>query len=619
MKEQPKFSDALVWPIDTPAILKNRRAIKKELLSQKEALPLKVAILGGATSVEVKNMLELFLLKYGFQPSFYESGYNRFYEEAMSEVSALWQFKPDVVFIDTTWRNVAHFPELLQNDEEVEDRLTQEMSRFKAIWERIGRDLGALVIQNNFDLPNLRVLGNLDGSRSFGRTNFLGRLNHEFAKYAERNPRFLINDILYLSAKVGLDNWYDPAYWYNFHMALSPVATIRVAENVANIMKAAYGKAKKCLVLDLDNTLWGGVIGDDGVEKLLLGRDNPVGEAFSDFQAYVKGLQERGVILAVCSKNNPEIARKGFSHPDSLLKLEDFSAFRANWDPKPGNIREIAAELNIGLDSMVFVDDSPAERAFVAEELPQVAVPEVGSDVAYFAQAIEDGLYFSLDKILKDDLARSTYYAANAQRAAAVVQHENYDQFLQSLEMRAEIDLFQPVYMERITQLINKTNQFNLTTKRCSAADVYAAAEDPACINLYGKLQDRFGDNGLVSVLMARMAGDAVEIPVWVMSCRVFNRELEYAMFDILVEECVRRGISEIRGFYIPSQKNGVVADLYARLGFGLVPEESGEKQTWTFAINVERENRSRFIQRTRYREQAQELQREVLSMEAPK
>src|SRR5208337_4086604 len=299
----------------------------------------------------------------------------------------------------------------------VEKRLNGEMARFESLWEKIHKELGALIIQNNFDLPQLRPLGNLEASEPHCRVNFLLRLNAAFAAYARNHSRFLINDIQYLSAQVGLPAWHDHNYWYNFHMAVSPTATVVLAQNVAAIVKSVYGKTKKCLILDLDNTLWGGIIGDDGVQNLILGRDHPVGEAFVDFQQYVKDLQRRGIILAACSKNDVENAKEGFSHPDSILKVEDFSAFKANWSPKPENIREIATELNIGLDSVVFVDDNPAERALVADQLPEVAVPDVGSDVSRFAQVLEHERYFEVDKLVQDDLSRSSYYSSNAQRS----------------------------------------------------------------------------------------------------------------------------------------------------------------------------------------------------------
>ena len=407
----------------------------------------------------------------------------------MYESPELWSFKPDIVFVHTTWHNVSRFPDLLQPEAEVDELARAEMARFEAFWKKIHDGLGALVIQNNFDLPRLRPLGNLEAAGAYGRVNFLLRLNAAFAKHAASHSRFLIDDILYLSAQAGLAQWFDYSYWHNYHMAVSPVATVFLAQNVAAIIQAVDGKSRKCLVLDLDNTLWGGVIGDDGLQGLVLGRDHPVGEAFAAFQRYVKGLRARGVLLAVCSKNDLENAREGFSHPDTILKLEDFGAFKANWNPKPDNIREIAAELNLGLDSLVFVDDNPAERAIVAAQLPEVAVPDVGSDVSLFAEALEREAHFEPVEIVADDLERAAYYSGNAQRSNYESAFASYEDFLASLEMTAEIGPFLPVYLERITQLINKTNQFNLTTRRYTAAEVEShRGAIPPRSPIYGRL-----------------------------------------------------------------------------------------------------------------------------------
>jgi FkbH-like protein len=595
---QSGVSKALRLPTSAADLMRQRQSLKTELLKQTNLIPARIAILGGSTTTEVKGMLELFLLAQGIQPSFYESGYNRYSEDVLFGNPDLWNFKPDVVFVHTTWRNVSHFPELMQSEAEVEEAVRNEMARFEAFWEKIHAELGSVIIQNNFDLPHLRPLGNLEASQSFSRVNFLQRLNTEFAKYARSHSRFLINDIHYLCAQVGLNAWYGRTYWYSFHMALSPAATVPLAQNVAAIVKSVYGKSKKCLVLDLDNTLWGGVIGDDGVQNLILGSDHPVGEAFLDFQRYVKDLQRRGVILAVCSKNDIENAKEGFSHPDSILKLEDFSAFKATWNPKPDSMREIAAELNIGLDSLVFVDDNPAERALVADQLPEVAVPEVGTDVSRFAEVLEHGHYFEVDKIVQDDLNRSAYYNSNAQRSSYQSGFRDYGEFLASLEMTAEIGPFSPVYLERITQLINKTNQFNLTTKRYTSAEVESISRDPGFITLYGRLADRFGDNGLVSVLIGRVSNDSVELDLWLMSCRVLNREMEFAMFDALVEQCQARGIRKIVGVYIPSKKNNMVAAHYAGLDFTGLSETSGDRQVWQYDIPQTYSMRTRFIRR---------------------
>ena len=590
---------ALQFPIAVSDILRKRETLKKELLKQTSLVPTRIAILGGSTTVEVKNMLELFLLAQGIQPLFYESGYNCYCEDVQFGNPDLWNFKPDIVFIHTTWRNVSQFPELLAAEAEVEQQVQREKAKFESLWGKIHTELGALIIQNNFDLPHLRPLGNLEASESFGRSNFLLRLNAEFASYARNHSRFLINDILYLSARVGLDAWGGQNYWYRFHMALSPTATVVLAQNVAGIVKSVYGKSKKCLVLDLDNTLWGGVIGDDGVQNLILGRDHPIGEAFVDFQQYVKDLQRRGIILAACSKNDAENAKEGFSHPDSILKLEDFSAFKANWGPKPQNIREIAAELNIGLDSVVFVDDNPAERALVADQLPDVAVPDVGSDVSRFAQVLEHERYFEVDKLVQDDLSRSAYYSSNAQRSTYEAGFGDYGEFLASLEMTAEIGPFLPVYLERITQLINKTNQFNLTTRRYTSAEVESIARDQAFITLYGRLADRFGDNGLVSVLIGRVFDETVELDLWLMSCRVFKREMEFAMFDALVEKCKELGIRKIVGVYIPSKKNSLVAGHYASLGFSRMGGGSRDRELWHSDVPESYSARTRYIRRT--------------------
>jgi FkbH-like protein len=594
--EVPK---ALRFPIVAANVLQKRQSLKKELLKQKNLVPTRMAILGGSTTAEVKSMLELFLLAQGIQPTFYESGYNRYCEDVLFENPDLWNFKPDLVFIHTTWHNVSEFPELREAEPEIERRVRRETARFESLWGKIHTQLGAVIIQNNFDLPRLRQLGNLEASESFGRVNFLLRLNAEFARYARNHSRFRINDIHYLSAQMGLATWFDPTYWYSFHMAMSPTATVALAHNVAAIVKSVYGKSKKCLVLDLDNTLWGGIVGDDGVQNLILGRDHPVGEAFVDFQRYVKDLQRRGVLLAICSKNDPENAKEGFSHPDSILKLEDFSAFRANWDPKPENIREIAAELNIGLDSMVFLDDSPVERAIVADQLPEVAVPEVGSDVSYFAEALEHERYFELDKVVQEDLNRSAYYSSNVQRSTSQASFHDYGEFLASLEMTAEIGPFSPIYLERITQLINKTNQFNLTTRRYTSAEVAAFSGDPTFLTLYGRLADRFGDNGLVSVLIGRVSGETVELDVWLMSCRVIKRQMEFAMFDALIEQCQARGIHKILGVYIPSKKNGMVAGHYASLGFTRTGGDSGDRELWCYDVPQTYSATTRYIRRT--------------------
>ena len=585
-------------PVFPATILRKRLALKRELRKQTNLLPTRIAILGGSTTADIKDMLELFLLAQGIQPSFYESEYNSYYEEAVFDNPRLREFMPEIVFVQTTWHNVSRFPGVLDSDAVVEQLARDEMNRFETLWDKIQTGMGALVIQNNFDLPRLRPFGNLEASAGFGRINFLQRLNVEFARYASSHARFLINDIHYLSARVGLAEWFDYNYWYNYHMAVSPTAAVAIGQNVATIIKSLYGKSKKCLVLDLDNTLWGGVIGDDGLQNIILGRDHPEGEAFATFQRYVKELKNRGILIAVCSKNALESAKEGFSHPDSVLRLEDFSAVKANWNHKSDNIREIAADLNLGLDSMVFVDDNPTERALVSAQVPEVAVPEVGSDVSLFPEILEREGYFEPANIVAEDLERANYYGANARRSSAQASFHNYGEFLTSLEMTADIGPFLPVYLDRITQLINKTNQFNLTTKRYTRAEVEVLSRDPAYITLYGRLSDRYGDNGLVSLIIASVTGHTAQVDLWLMSCRVLKRDMEFAMFDALVEECLARDVCRIAGIYIPSPKNGMVADLYASLGFSRDTRSSDERTLWNCELTQPHCTRNHYIRR---------------------
>lgn len=584
-------------PVSPELVLRKRTALKRELLTQTGFLDIKIAILGGSTTSDVRSMLELFLLAQGIRASFYESDYAAYYDEVMFEKSQLWAFKPDVVLVHTTWRNVTRFPELLAGDSQADELVRDEMTRFETFWQKINQGLGALIIQNNFDTPALAPLGNLEVSPS-GRLRFLCKLNEAFAAYASTNTRFLINDIAYLCAQVGLQQWSDSSYWYNYHMAVTPVAAVAIGNSVAALIKSAYGRSKKCLVLDLDNTLWGGVIGDAGVEHICLGADNALGEAFCDFQKYVKALGRRGILLAVCSKNELDNAKKGLLHPDSVLRAEDFAAIKANWEPKPDNIRAIAEELQIGLDSIVFVDDNPAERAIVAAQLPMVSVPDVGSDVIEFARILEAERYFESTSLSKDDVSRADFYRENAQRHTAQAQFASYGDFLKSLEMTADITPFLPLYLQRITQLVNKTNQFNLTTRRYTIAEIESIAANPNYIPLCGRLTDRFGDNGLVSVVIGSQQGDTLHVESWLMSCRVLGRDMELAMFDALVEACRERRIRTILGAYIPTAKNGLVRDHYKTLGFAGPDDSAAEQTRWRYEVPAEYRPRNEYIRR---------------------
>ena len=358
-----------------------------------------------------------------------------------------------------------------------------------------------------------------------------------------------------------------------------------LCHSVANIIKSIFGKNKKGVVLDLDNTLWGGVIGDDGPEGIELGNETPTGMAYTAFQSYLKELSGMGVLLNVCSKNEEAAAKAGFERADSVLKADDFLCFKANWEPKSRNIDAIAGEINILPDSLVFLDDNPAEREIVRQELPTVTVPELAAPEEY-ARVLDRGGWFEATAVSADDRRRGEMYRQNLQRAAARQSFGNYEDYLRSLEMRCELGPFDTPHAERITQLINKTNQFNLTTRRYTAAEVEALMNDPACVTLYGRLLDKFGDNGIVSVVIGKVNGDTLDIDLWLMSCRVLKRDMEYAMLDNLCDRAKQRGLKTVKGYYYPTAKNKMVKELYGDFGFTKVSEDADGNTVWELSLS---------------------------------
>ncbi len=548
-------------------LIMKRRSLRAQLVMLPNLQPVRFAVLGGSTTNTLVDLLELLLLSNGFVPTFYQSEYGRYYEDAVHDSQALVDFRPDIIHVHVSCNNIARLA-AGATETDLSAQVNAQLSRFRDIWDSLESRIGCQVIQNNFELPPYPALGNMDATAAGGRTRFLMRLNEAFVAEANRRPKLLIQDICGISARLGLDNWFDWDRFFSYKVLLTPEANFVVARSLSSMVGAIYGKSRKVLVLDLDNTLWGGVIGDDGVDKIQIGRETPVAEAYTAFQEYCLALRDRGVLLAVCSKNDDEIARSGFEHPSSVLKLEHFSSFKANWSPKHENILEIAKELNLGVESFVFVDDNPAERAIVEAQVPGIAVPNVGDQVTKFASVIEAHRYFEPAALSKEDLERAALYASNSHRAVQQTKFANYGEYLDSLEMTADIEPFKPIYMERITQLTNKTNQYNLTTRRYTLAEMEAVTDSPGHITLYGKLADRFGDNGLISIIVGRQSDQVLHLDLWLMSCRVLKRDMELAMLDALAHAAIDRGLRTMQGVYLPTKKNMMVADHYERLGF---------------------------------------------------
>ena len=489
--------DCFHYPLDTEQLLRKKRRIRRELLAQlPNPLHKKVAILGGSTTNEVADQIGLFLLSHGIEAEFYQSEYGQYWQDAMFGTPELDEFEPDVIYIHTNWRNIEHFPTTSDTSADIDAMCQAEYDRFAAMWQALADKFHCPIIQNNFDRPNYRLLGNRDVWDERGRTNFIGRLNQKFYAYAASHEDFYINDIDYLSADYGLTAWGDAFFWHMYKYAMCLDAIPSLANSVANIIKALYGRNKKALVLDLDNTLWGGVVGDDGVDGIAVGPEVPEGQVYAEFQSYCKALKSIGVVLAVDSKNDEANALAGLNHPDGVLRPDDFVAIKANWEPKDQNLKAIAAELNLGADSFVFADDNPAERAIVSAQVPGVATPVLDGAENYI-KTLDHGGFFEVTTLSGEDLKKTELYHANAQRRQAQAAFADYGAYLDSLEMVAAIRPFEPLYIQRIAQLTNKSNQFNLTTLRCSEDDIRAMADDPAGLCLYGKLADKFGADEL--------------------------------------------------------------------------------------------------------------------------
>ena len=587
----------LEYPFDSEYLLKKSRSLKRRLKEDGSVrLQKKIAVLGGSTTHDVVRMLELFLLNQGIEPVFYESEYNRYWEDAMFGNETLDAFEPDLIYLHTSLRNIQNFPAPGDTQESAKKLLDEEYQRFETMWERLAETRRCPIIQNNFEYPSFRLLGNQDCAMPGGRINFVTGLNRRFAQYAQTHPNFLINDINYQSAVYGLDQWSDPIYWHMYKYALSFSAIPWLAHNVANIIKSVFGKNKKSLVLDLDQTLWGGIVGDDGVENLEIGPETGMGQVYAEFQSYVKLLKECGVPLNVASKNEEENALAGLNHPAGILRPEDFVLILANWEPKSKNLLEIAARMNILPESLVFADDNPAEREIVAQQAPGVTAPRMGSPEDYI-RVLDRGGYFEVTSLSEDDRRRSQMYQANLMRQRQQESFSDYGAYLRSLEMRAQIAPFEPVYMARIAQLTNKSNQFNLTTKRFTQAQIEQTAADRKYLTLYGKLTDKFGDNGVVSVVIGRKENDSLHLELWLMSCRVLKREMEFAMMDAVVRRCLLEGIHTLYGYYYPTAKNGMVRDFYGLQGFEKISEDEMGNAVWKYEIPAPYEKKNHVIE----------------------
>jgi FkbH-like protein len=544
----------------------------------------RLAILGTFTIPPLADFIRLYCFGLGLTVEIYTSEYGVIEQELLDPNSALHAFRPDVLYLATNQRALGRRPQFSDQTADVDDLVAAEVARWSGLWNLARERLGCQVIQDNFALPPFRPLDNLEMRHPAGFGRFIARVNQALQEAAPAHV--VVHDADFLSATAGRYAWTDYRFYYHAKLPCAPEFLPAYARSVASLVGALAGKSRKCLVLDLDNTLWGGVVGDDGIGGIRLGQGEAEGEAYQAFQAYVQSLARRGVVLAVCSKNDEKLAREVFEqHDEMLLKLGDIACFIANWENKTANLRTIAQTLGLGLDALVFVDDHPAERAAVRRYLPEVAVPEMPADPANYIEAIDRHLFFQTVAVVREDLQRGEMYRANARRDEAERGSDNIDEFLRSLEMRARVARLGPEQLERAAQLVARSNQFNLTTRRRSAAALASLLADPAWSCLAVTLTDRFGESGLVSVVLARMEQTDLVIDTWLMSCRVLKRGIESLLRNSLCAIARSRGASALVGEYIPTEKNALVAEHYRTLGFAPAGGNLGEACRWRLEV----------------------------------
>jgi FkbH-like protein len=532
---------------------------------------IRVAILGGYTFHPLSDLVAHFLdtgpESASFEAEFLLGDYDNAAAEIIENAGRLYEFQPEIIFLFPSHR-LCRYSGHLPDDRTRQEAEGRDVAR--QILELCGtanRRCGAEVILANFLLP-----GRFDPGPYRART--LGS-DYSFRKFVNLElglnaPGYVhICDAEFLSARRGtLEAWDDRA-WFESKQPYGSGLLLDVAREAAHLVASLRQSPKKVAVVDLDNTLWGGVIGDDGLAGIEIGDTSPRGEAFKSFQQYLLSLTKRGVLLAVCSKNDRDKAVEAFEkHPEMVLRMKDFSAFQANWQPKPDNIRQIAAELNLGLDSMVFLDDNPAEIDIVRQFVPEVETILLGDDPAEYRARVEDARCFEPRSLTAEDIERVGQYRREAQRRESLSSATDMDAYLGSLGMEAAIREFRSEDIPRIAQLINKSNQFNLTTRRRTEAELLALMDDPGYFGLTVRLADRFGDYGLISVVIGAVNRQEMEIDTWVMSCRVLKREVEDEVFNEIVRLAKLWDCRRICGLYLPTAKNGMVRDHYPALGF---------------------------------------------------
>jgi FkbH-like protein len=556
-----------------------KKARARKLVSLKPPREkLRLAILGGYSLYPLHELIEHVCEVEGFPLELWRGDYDNYISEIMDDHSGLYSFAPDVVFMLPAERRCIYAGKLTDARELQAADARRTVDSLLELARRANEKTRAEIILTNFMLPVRHDPGAFR-SRTLGSDwTFRKWVNLELGLSAP--PYLHLCDLEFLAHRLGGLAARDERAWFESKQPCSPALMIELAREVAQLILSLKRAPKKVLALDLDNTLWGGVVADDGLDGIELGDTSPRGEAFKAFQKYLVSLKQRGVLLAVCSKNDLARAAEPFEkHPDMVLKMEDMVSFKANWEPKSENLRAMASELNLGLDSFVFVDDNPAEIDIVRQFAPEVTTILLGPDPADYVAQLADSRLFEPRNLTSEDAERTSQYRADSQRKTLEASVTDMASYLQSLEMEAVISEFAPVDVPRLSQLINKSNQFNLTTRRRSEAEVTAVMNDPEYAGYSMRLKDRFGDHGLISIVIGRQAGETMHLDTWLMSCRVLKRQVEEEVLNEAARLAKARGCTRLQGVYLPTPKNEMVRDFYGRMGFTLTTESETKRE----------------------------------------
>ena len=545
----------------------------------------RVAIVGGANLHPLIDLFEHFAVVLGgVTCEVWTGDYDNYHAEIMDAESPLYEFNPDAVLLLPSERRCAYSGPLTSSRVEQEEAGRRLAGELLDLCSHVHARCGAEVILANFRLSPYFDPGPMRNTSLISDYAFRKFVNLELGA---RLPSYAhICDVEFLSNRRGNLSGVDDRTWFESKQPFAAGLLVDVAREYADVLSSLTRAAKKVLVLDLDNTLWGGVIGDDGLESIELGTTSPGGEAYRDFQMYLLELSKRGVLLAVCSKNDYDKAIEPFErHPEMVLRLKDIVCFKANWEPKSDNIRRIATELNLGLDSVVFIDDNRAEIEIVNQFVPEVSTIWAGDDPAEFAAKLKDSRFFEFRNVTEEDVQRVQQYKQESERQQFLNTSTDMDSYLGSLEMVGMIKPFDRLDAPRVAQLIGKSNQFNLTTRRRTEAEVLAVIADEQYSAFTMRLSDRFGDHGLIAIVIGHASGEDFAIDTWLMSCRVLKRQVEEEVLNEIVRLARDRGCTKVVGRYIPTAKNGMVRDLYPKMGFAHSREESDGVQVYKLDV----------------------------------